>query len=753
MAKPEIQLIISAVLKDKALVEAVAKTKDLEKQVASLKDRLKGGSDAAKAFSGELAKWVSVGAAFAFLKNTATEFANFERSANALSDTFRRMGMEPTAAIARVTEFLEGLAATTGFIDDDTLPAFTRFLTLTKSFEGAMAGTSLAVDIAAKRNIALSDAATLLQKAMEGGTKALVELGIAKENDNGKTLTATEITKLLIQQYGGFSKKVDDGKRAVGSMSVAWDAFSDAIGKRLQPALQWIARGLTGVTAILTLLPPYAEKARIYLVALIEGYYNSLKTLANPLNWADPAKMKAALVDNIQKALDARNVEIHRADVALAEANRQVGVMLGEKKIEGEAEAYTKGLKALLRVSAAADADSAQKEADQREQKWTAFWHRIYAMNDEAAKASTQAWAKAASEHAKRFEEGSRRWLSAEIAAIEADRRAKIQAAKGTAAELLAINVEASSRVMEAWSKVLTKEAQDRFKQMGIELDNDLQVVQIKRDLRLDEIEWEMDKLTQFGEWTTSKQIDEYRTLIAERKSLRDEELDLEAEAEIARTGATGLAAQAIRNRYSAAKMRNAQQAAHALDNLDKWQQMNALERAKSVAGTIQAINVAFFGNNKRIAIAATIINTIAAAVEALKNGGGVPWGLIPFALTLATGYAQVQAIRSQDMAEGGMAIGTSMVRVAETPRARPELILPLRAAKTEDLLAGAMSRAARRIVGSPAAAAAAAGSVTNVNITEEYHLHSAVADDRTLRDLSRKLDVAKRRDASRFLR
>ena len=753
MAKPEVQLIISAVLKDKALVEAIAKTKDLEKQVASLKDRLKGGSDAAKAFSGELAKWVSVGAAFAFLKNTATEFANFERSANALSDTFRRMGMDPKVAIERVTEFLDSLAATTGFIDDDTLPAFTRFLTLTKSFEGAMAGTSLAVDIAAKRNIALSDAAGLLQKAMEGGTKALVELGIAKEGDNGKSLTATQITKLLIEQYGGFAKKVDDGKRAVGSMSVAWDMFSDAIGKRLQPALKFIEQGLKGAAAILTLLPPAAEKARIYVVSMIEAYYSSLGTLANPMNWANPEKMKAVFGANFRAALEARNVELHRAEVAHAEAARQVAAMLGETKIEGEADAYTKGLQALLRVSENADAESTQKEIEEREKRWAAFWQRIYAMNEEAAKASTAAWAKAAADQAKRFEEGSRRWLSAELNAIEADRRAKVQAAKGTAAEIYAINVEASSRVMEAWSKVLTKEAQDRFKQMGIELDNDLQVVQIKRDLRLDEIEWEMDKLTQFGEWTTSKQLDEYRTLIAERKRLRDEELDLEAEAEIARTGATGLAAQAIRNRYSAAKMRNAQQAAHALDNLDKWQQMNALERAKSVAGTIQAINVAFFGNNKRIAIAASIINTIAAAVEALKNGGGVPWGLIPFALTLATGYAQVQAIRSQDMAEGGMAIGTSMVRVAETPRARPELILPLRAAKTEDLLAGAMGRAARRIVGSPAAAAAAAGSVTNVNITEAYHLHSAVADDRTLRDLSRKLDVAKRRDASRFLR
>ncbi len=60
-----------------------------------------------------------------------------------------------------------------------------------------------------------------------------------------------------------------------------------------------------------------------------------------------------------------------------------------------------------------------------------------------------------------------------------------------------------------------------------------------------------------------------------------------------------------------------------------------------------------------------------AAVIEAFKNGGGLPWGAIPAAMTLAAGLKQIQSIKSQSMG------GTSSPPPISAPSFDPIASLP----------------------------------------------------------------------------
>jgi len=91
-----------------------------------------------------------------------------------------------------------------------------------------------------------------------------------------------------------------------------------------------------------------------------------------------------------------------------------------------------------------------------------------------------------------------------------------------------------------------------------------------------------------------------------------------------------------------------------AIDGTVTKTKMQQLDLQLTSAVTIMR---SLFAKNKAAAIAATIIETLAAAVAAFRSAGGWPAGILPAAASLAYGYAQVNAIRSQSAS--GFAEGT----------------------------------------------------------------------------------------------
>jgi TP901 family phage tail tape measure protein len=60
------------------------------------------------------------------------------------------------------------------------------------------------------------------------------------------------------------------------------------------------------------------------------------------------------------------------------------------------------------------------------------------------------------------------------------------------------------------------------------------------------------------------------------------------------------------------------------------------------------------FKINKTLALANAAATLPSAVIKAIDNGGGLPWGAIPGAITLAAGLAQIQAIKSTTFSGGG---------------------------------------------------------------------------------------------------
>jgi hypothetical protein len=87
------------------------------------------------------------------------------------------------------------------------------------------------------------------------------------------------------------------------------------------------------------------------------------------------------------------------------------------------------------------------------------------------------------------------------------------------------------------------------------------------------------------------------------------------------------------------------------LDKVD-YQNFVATQKAKfgleaQVASQSLSLAADMFGGNKEIAIAEAVINTAAAAVKALANGGGWPASALMMALTIASGLAEIAIITS----------------------------------------------------------------------------------------------------------
>ncbi len=178
---------------------------------------------------------------------------------------------------------------------------------------------------------------------------------------------------------------------------------------------------------------------------------------------------------------------------------------------------------------------------------------------------------------------------------------------------------------------------------------------------------------------------------------------------------------------------------------------------AQAAQMSVQALQT-LFGNSKALAIAQAIIDTFLGANRALAELG--PFGPPVAALIIAAGLKNVATIRKTNpqkesggggaavprMAGGGMVLGTSLVQVAETAAARPELIMPLRSRVTEELLAAALARAAQ----SPAAQSAGLGAGQSTIINIPVTVNTAVPERRALRELHRQLQRVAREDLAR---
>lgn len=181
----------------------------------------------------------------AFFKSALQEAAAAEVGMARLGQAVANAG----GKFADLAPQLEGTIASvqrlTVYTDDDLREALTRMITVSGDVEASQKNLSLVADLAAFKQIELSDAADIVARAMNGNTTALNKMGIAGKD-------SATVVENLRKTVGGFAEQ--EGATFSGSLqriSNGWGDFQEAVGLAILAGGEagGMADGLVGILA------------------------------------------------------------------------------------------------------------------------------------------------------------------------------------------------------------------------------------------------------------------------------------------------------------------------------------------------------------------------------------------------------------------------------------------------------------------------------------------------------------------------
>ena len=195
--------------------------------------RDKGVKQAQKSFLGlegaakKLGK--TLGAAFAareiyqFGKASVKAFIDDEKAAKSLATQLGALGMAIDTIGAE--SFIQNIQRTTGVLDDELRPAYSRLAAVTLSASKTQEILNLALDVSAGTGASLSATTDALAKAYQGNTRALGGLGVALSKTELQTSSFAEIQTRLADIYKGQASAAAD--TYAGKVKRLQAAFSD----------------------------------------------------------------------------------------------------------------------------------------------------------------------------------------------------------------------------------------------------------------------------------------------------------------------------------------------------------------------------------------------------------------------------------------------------------------------------------------------------------------------------------------------
>ena len=176
----------------------------------------------------------------AFAKSAISAFAAQEKQLALFSNSLRQIGFDFAASDSLA--FLNSLKLQYGVVDSQLLPAYQQLLTTTRSLAASQNLTNIALDIAARQNISVTQAADALSKAYLGNTKSVgaLDLGISKA-----TLASGDFYAILKEittiTKGAAAAGADTFSNKLARLKVAADLAKVSIGAGLVEALMQIS--------------------------------------------------------------------------------------------------------------------------------------------------------------------------------------------------------------------------------------------------------------------------------------------------------------------------------------------------------------------------------------------------------------------------------------------------------------------------------------------------------------------------------
>ena len=247
----DVKIQIEAFLKDVGLTDAKKRLDDLSTSTQKASTEFKKAEATASSFGQVLVGALAAGAITAFVKSSVVEFAKFDRALSITGMRLRQMGLNAEEATPKIRAMLQEIQDAGGPVITETLPAFNRFIGITKDVEAALAATSLAADIAEAKQIDLGTAAQSVAAILQGRYKqAATQLDISLVKLNGEIKTSEEVLSDAIAQYNGTTKATDDAQDSVDKFSNKWAEFKLRLGEMAAPLLG-VVNGILNIATAL----------------------------------------------------------------------------------------------------------------------------------------------------------------------------------------------------------------------------------------------------------------------------------------------------------------------------------------------------------------------------------------------------------------------------------------------------------------------------------------------------------------------
>lgn len=232
MADPRVQGIVEFILKEKGLLDASARLKKLESEVNQTRGAMLNLSKAGEAVGAAFRTYLAPAMIFGFLTKATQDWIEFEKRMRAVTEAMRRFGIDTETALPRMQAFFQQIALGTGIVDDETLPAFQKFLNLTGDLEAAMGAVSLAVAVSRSQVIEMGEAADLVADLFGNRwSQAARKLGLDVQ---ALGETAADQAKVIEELRKRLSAYLDEQEKAAGGVArlkSEWDALGDQAGQ------------------------------------------------------------------------------------------------------------------------------------------------------------------------------------------------------------------------------------------------------------------------------------------------------------------------------------------------------------------------------------------------------------------------------------------------------------------------------------------------------------------------------------------
>lgn len=179
---------------------------------------------------------LTIGALVKFSKAAITAFAEDDKAAKQLTQTYKNLGLAFEGAI--VNDYIDQLQRATGVADTELRPALSTLTQATLDYGKAQKLLGLAMDISAATGNDLASVSKALAKAQLGQMTSLTRLGVGITATEAKTMSFDDAIAKLEGRFSGSAKVAAESYEGqIKRLKIAADEAQETLGKKLVAAL------------------------------------------------------------------------------------------------------------------------------------------------------------------------------------------------------------------------------------------------------------------------------------------------------------------------------------------------------------------------------------------------------------------------------------------------------------------------------------------------------------------------------------